>query len=134
VVAAGPSAVAVASLPPSRRPPLPLRVGDVEVILLGEDVDLLEDAIESLRLAIEGSRSRSGPEPMDGDVTSEVLAELAALRRLLDAPAPGLRDPALEPSPAQRRLLRQALAELSGYQRIDLPPALRELRSNLVRQ
>jgi hypothetical protein len=134
MTAASPSAHDAASPVGSPRPPLVLRVAEGEVVLLASDLDLLDRAINFLGVAIERARSGSGPASSDETVTCGVLAELAALKTLLDSPARRFVDPPLEPTRAQNGLLRQALAELGGYHRIDLPPALRELRSLLLRQ
>ena len=134
MAAASPAAVPPVQPMRPRRSPLALRVGDAEVILLAGDVDLLGEAIDLLGVAIERARSETGRTSSDRAVTDEVLAELSMLKTLLDTPVHGFADPALEPGRAQIGLLRQVLADLSGYHRIDLPPALRELRSLLVRQ
>ena len=53
------------------------------------------------------------------------------LETMLDA-APGISDPALRLENEQRRLLRQVLADIAGYQRAELPSGLRQLRVLLM--
>ena|SRR5690348_2900017 len=120
--------LADASERPRRRRsgPLPLRVGGVEVLLLAAEVDLLLDAVALLRTTVEDAARKAGrPQPQDVD---DALAELA---ELLHSSARTLADEPFEPTADQRRLLNQALADLVGYHRVDLPGGLRTLREHL---
>ena len=109
-----------------RSAPLPLRIGTDEVLLLAAEVDLLLDAVAFLRATIDEAARRAGrPSPR------EVIAQLDELAGLLHSSAVKLTDEPFAPTAEQARLLRQALADLVGYHRTDLPNGLRSLREQL---
>ena len=107
--------------------PLALQVGDGELILVASDVNVLLDAIE--RLA-EGMREsclyHQQPGVLEALLTRS--AELESLQDALATPARSLADPPLEITRVRARLLREVLADITGYQRGELTPGLRDLR------
>jgi hypothetical protein len=108
--------------------PLALDVGDEEVILVASDVDALLDAItriaEGMRESFLQHRHQAGVL----EVLRARAAELEALWDALAAPTRSLVDPPLEVTRDRARLLREVLADITGYQRGELTPGLRELR------
>ena len=66
-----------------------------------------------------------------GDLLDSHLSELSALAEELATASPTSQDPPLDLSRAKGRLLRQVISDLSGYQRKDLTPSLRQLRKVL---
>ena len=111
-----------------RQRPLPLQVGDVYLILVPDDVNAILAGIgklaDGMRNANAGQDMRPGAEKALGTY----LDELAALQQALTAPASSLADPPFEVTRDRARLLRLVLADITGYQRGDLTPGLRELR------
>jgi len=107
--------------------PLALQVGDGELLLVASDVNVLLDAIE--RLA-EGMREsflhHQQPGVLEALLTRS--AELESLQDALATPARSLADPPLEITRVRARLLREVLADITGYQRGELTPGLRDLR------
>jgi hypothetical protein len=107
--------------------PLALLVGDGEFLLVASDVNVLLDAIE--RLA-EGMREAFLHHQQPGvlDALKTRSAELESLQVALATPARSLADPPLEITRMHARLLREVLADITGYQRGELTPGLRDLR------
>jgi hypothetical protein len=104
-----------------------VRYGNVHLILPGHDVTQLIEAIDTLA---EGVRKAHLGRDVPG-ATKALEGHLDALQRLKDAlaaPAHSLADPPLEITREHGRLLRQVLADISGYQRGELTSSLRELR------
>src|SRR5690242_17279986 len=106
---------------------LSVRYGNVHLILPGHDVNQLIEAIDTLA---EGVRKAHLGRDVPG--TAKALeGHLVALQRLKDAlsaPAHSLADSPLEITREQGRLLRQVLADITGYQRGELTSTMRELR------
>jgi hypothetical protein len=98
-----------------RRQSLALRAGEREVVLLPDDVNTLIDGID---------RSHRPHEP---HVSRDVLERVEALRGVLGASTSKLTDPAVEITREDARLLRQVMADISGYQRSDLTRGLIDL-------
>lgn len=121
---------AVAAGPP-RSAPLTLRVGPDELILLAKETNMLLDAVDSLAETIERQLERSS-RPDDDLVSRAVIEELGELAALLESSATRFSDPPLELTPSQLRHVRQALSDLAGYHRTDLPPGLVDLRARLA--
>ena len=113
--------------------PLALQVADGELMLVASDVNVLLDAIE--RLA-EGMRESflQHHQPGVAEALETRSAELASLQEALATPARSLADPPLEITRVRARLLREVLADITGYQRGELTPGLRDLRRVLSEQ
>jgi hypothetical protein len=113
--------------------PLVLQVGDGEIVLVASDVSVLLDAIE--RLA-DGMRESFLHHQQPGvlEALRAQAAQLESLRDALATPNRSLLDPPLEVTHDRARLLREVLADITGYQRGDLTPGLRDLRRLLSEQ
>src|SRR5437868_12897677 len=102
---------------PRRVRTLSIKVGDVHLILPAHDVNLLIDGIarlaEGVRKAHLGRDVRHGT----AEALESHLGELHALQEALSVTAHSLADPPLEITRQQNRLLRQVLADITGYQR-----------------
>ena len=107
--------------------PLALQVGDGELLLVASDVNVLLDAIERLAEGMrESCLHHQQPGVLEALLTRS--AELESLQDALATPARSLADPPLEITRVRARLLREVLAEITGYQRGELTPGLRDLR------
>ena len=107
--------------------PLALQVGDGELLLVASDVNVLLDAIERLAEGMrEASLHRRQPGVLEALQTRS--DELESLQEALATPARSLADPPLEITRVRARLLREVLADITGYQRGELTPGLRDLR------
>ena len=111
-----------------RQRPLPLQVGDVYLILVPDDVNAILAGIGKLADGMRNANAGQDVRPGAEKALGTYLDELAALQQALTAPASSLADPPFEVTRDRARLLRLVLADITGYQRGDLTPALRELR------
>jgi hypothetical protein len=109
-----------------RRQSLALRAGEREVVLLPDDVNTLIDGIDRLVDAVNARIDRSH-RPHEPHVSRDVLERVEALRGVLGASTSKLTDPAVEITREDARLLRQVMADISGYQRSDLTRGLIDL-------
>jgi hypothetical protein len=114
----------VSQTPAGRTSPLALRAGEHEVVLLPADVNALVDGMD--RLVASVSRS-AGSGRVSSGVSLRAVESIGALRTLLDSSTSRLTDPPVELDRDSARLLRQVLADLSGYQKADLTRGLRDL-------
>jgi hypothetical protein len=107
--------------------PLALQVGADEILLVASDVSVLVDGIE--RLA-EGMRESFLHHRQPGvlEALQARSAEFESLQDALATPARSLADPPLAITRDRARLLREVLADITGYQRGELTPGLRDLR------
>jgi hypothetical protein len=99
------------------------------MFLPSADVSLLIEAIDRMMEGMRSSHSGTG-KPVRTEALQAHLAELNELRAALLRPSGPLADP-LKLDQAQERLLRAVLADITGYQRADLTPSLKELRQLL---
>jgi hypothetical protein len=107
--------------------PLALQVGDGEIVLVASDVSVLLDAIERLG---DGMRESFLHHRQPGvlDALHAQAEQLESLQDALTTPNRSLAHPPLEVTRDRARLLREVLADITGYQRGDLTPGLRDLR------
>jgi hypothetical protein len=112
-----------------RTRPLPLRVGDGEVILLADDVNQLVESADKLVAATYESLKRSGAEH---DVSQKAIDELESISEVLTTEGLRFGDPPVEVDRDRARVLRQLLADIDGYQRRELTPGLLDLRRQLT--
>ena len=108
--------------------PLALQVADGELMLVASDVNVLLDAIERLAEGMRESFLHHHHQPGVLEALQTRSAELESLLYALATPARSLADPPLEITSVRARLLREVLADITGYQRGELTPGLRELR------
>jgi hypothetical protein len=116
---------------PTREPrkgPLPVRVGDVEVILLAEDVNALLESVDNLVASTYKSLEKAGA---THEIGQRSIDELEELGNRLATSGGRFGDPPLEIDNDSSRVLRKVLADIDGYQRRELTPGLRELRALL---
>jgi hypothetical protein len=116
---------------PDRTRPLSLRVGGRDVFLPAADANELVAAIGESIASTRAGLERL-PDTHDPKVSLSVIADLEQLRDAVATSAVGFADPPLEVRREDVYLLRQVLADISGYQRRDLTPGLRELRDALA--
>jgi hypothetical protein len=115
-----------------RTRPLALAIGGEELILLGDDVNALVESIGKLIEATYESLRRSGADESRVAAYEEAAAEFEGLADLLTTTGSRLGDPPVEVDRVQIRMLRQAVADLDGYQRRELTPGLVDLRKRLA--
>jgi len=108
-----------------RTSPLALRAGEQEVVLLPADVNTLIDGMD--RLVASVAQSAGGGRRGASGVSLQAVENIGALRALLDTSTSRLTDPPVEITRDAGRVLRQVMADLSGYQKADLTRGLREL-------
>jgi len=96
------------------------------VVLLPDDVNTLIDGIDRLVDAVSAGIDRSH-RPHQPHVSRHMLERVEMLRGVLGASTSKLTDPAVEIPREDARLLRQVMADISGYQRNDLTRGLIEL-------
>jgi hypothetical protein len=119
---------------PTREPrarPLPVLVGGVEVILLAEDVNVLLESVDNLVASTHKSLERAGATRLH-EVAQRSIDELEELGDRLATAGGRLGDPPLEIDQDRSRVMRKVLADIDGYQRRELTPGLRELRTLLA--
>lgn len=114
----------------ARTRPLPLLVGEDEVILLADDVNQLVESADKLVAATYESLKRAGGEHSH-DASQKAIDELEAIREALTSGGLRFDDPPVEVDRDRARVLRQLLADIDGYQRRELTPGLRDLRRQL---
>jgi hypothetical protein len=117
---------------PSREPrtrPLPVLVGGTEVILLAEDVNALLQSVDNLVASTYKSLERAGASL---EIGQRSIDELEELGEQLATSGGRLGDPPLEIDGDGSRVMRKVLADIDGYQRRELTPGLRELRTLLA--
>lgn len=122
--ATGPSSTDSA---PPRRGPLVVRVGDDELILLADDVTAIVAGAGKLAEATRESSKRASSIHAR-EVAERVIEGLEELTVLLESSGTRLNDPPVDLDRDRVRLMRQVLADIEGYQRLELSPALRDLR------
>jgi hypothetical protein len=117
----------VSTTPARRSSPLPLLVRDAEIILSAGDTNRLIDGFTAYAASLEESARESRRPDVIAD-THDTIERLRALAAGLATPSNPLTDPPFELEAEQARLVRRVLADMSGYQRGDLTPALVELQ------
>jgi hypothetical protein len=116
----------VSTTPARRTGPLPLRVRDSELILSAGDTNRLIAGVGAYCDSLhESARTSQKPEVIAH--AHGTIEQLHALVEELTKPCNPLSDPPLELKSDQLRLMRRVLADMNGYQRGDLTPALSEL-------
>jgi hypothetical protein len=113
-----------------RTSPLALRAGEHEVVLLPADVNALIDGMD--RLVASVAQSAGGGRGASG-VSLQAVENIGTLRTLLDSSTSRLTDPPVELDRDAARVLRQVMADLSGYQKSDLTRGLRDLAAAIER-
>lgn len=114
-----------------RTRPLALLIGSDELILLGDDVNALVESLDKLIASTYEALRRSGADASRIEISQQSIEELDELAGLLSTAGSRLGDPPVEIDREKARLLRQALADLDGYQRRELTPGLLDLRQRL---
>ena len=108
--------------------PLLVEIGSDTVSLLSNDLSVLVLAIDAM---IDGLRKADVDQrPGLAEAREARIGDLETLRGRLMSPPGSALDP-LTLDAAQTSLLRSVLADITGYQRRDLTPGLRELRQIL---
>lgn len=121
--------------PAQREPrlrPLALSIGGEELILLGDDVNAVVQSIDKLIGTTYEALRRSGANESRIEVSRKAIADYEKLADVLCAAGSRLGDPPVEIDREHARLLRQAVADLDGYQRRELTPGLLDLRKRLA--
>lgn len=115
-----------------RARPRAVQIGDVHLFLDAGDVNCLVGGIDRL---IEGMLRSNGSTEQPGmaEAVQSHIADLEQLRRGFAQPSGTLADPPLQLDPRRARLVRSVLADITGYQRGDLTPGLRDLRQLISR-
>lgn len=115
-----------------RSQPLTLQVQTGEITLLSSDVDVVVTAARQWAADVRERAHRQAHErPGDVELAAAVESGVQSLTEtLLTAPS-GFRDPPLVLSDDDVRTLRKVLGEMQGYQRVELPPSLRQLVDEL---
>jgi hypothetical protein len=114
-----------------RTKPLSVRIGSINLILVAADVNLLIEAAGRLAEGMRQTHEREGPATTAESLRLH-LAELESLREVLANAAGSPADPPLAITRERARLLRQVMADVTGYQRGELTVSLRELRQILT--
>ncbi len=112
--------------------PLALSIGGDELILLGDDVNALVESIDKLIGTTYEALRRSGANESRVEVSQQAIADYEELADVLSTAGSRLGDPPVEIDRERARLLRQAVADLDGYQRRELTPGLLDLRKRLA--
>jgi hypothetical protein len=115
-----------------RSGPLSVRVGEADVMLTSLDATALIEGIEAWRRSL-AKRLEESDKPETHEAATRRIGRLEQLEGLLVSAPSGLSDPPLELDDDQAKLVREALGELTGYQRSELSVGLRELRLTLSR-
>jgi hypothetical protein len=113
-----------------RERPLLLRRGTFELVLPADDANMLLDAIDRL---IEGMQKSRWDEDLPGvvEALNAHVERLHDLQEVLISSSSSLAGPPLKLERRIARLLRDVIADMRGYQRIDLTEGLIELRRML---
>ncbi len=113
-----------------RERPLLMRRGTFELVLPADDTNLLLDAIDRL---VEGMQKSRWDEDVPGvlEALNAHVARLHDLRAVLVSSSSSLAAPPLKLERRIARLLRDVIADMRGYQRIELTAGLIELRRML---
>jgi hypothetical protein len=113
-----------------RERPLLMRRGTFELVLPAEDANMLLDGIDRL---IDGMQKSRWDEDQPGVVAAlnAHLDRLHGLQEVLLSSSSSLVGPPLKLERRIARLLRDVIADMRGYQRIDLTTGLVELRRML---
>jgi hypothetical protein len=113
-----------------RERPLLMRRGTLELVLPAEDANLLLDAIDRL---VEGMQKSRWDENLPGvlEALNAHVGRLHELQAVLVGSSSSLAGPPLKLERRIARLLRDVIADMRGYQRIDLTAGLIELRRML---
>ena len=113
-----------------RERPLLLRRGTLELVLPAEDANLLLEAIARL---VDGMQKSRWDEDLPGviEALNAHVQRLHDLRDVLVGSSSSLAGPPLKLERRIARLLRDVIADMRGYQRVDLTPGLIELRRML---
>jgi hypothetical protein len=106
---------------------LVVAAGDHEVVLLPDDVNTLMAAMDRLVDGVTATIERTHQRPAEAEVTRKALENVGSLRDVLGSSTSRLTEPPVEITRETARLLRQVMADLSGYQRHDLTRGLRDL-------
>jgi hypothetical protein len=105
--------------------------GGLRVSLQSDDIDALLQAIDVMVDGVRKAYAREQDRPGFAETLEAHVFDLEGLRRKLLASS-GTRFP-WSPGVTDASLLRSVLADITGYQRGDLTPTLRELRDILSR-
>src|SRR5438105_10836388 len=109
---------------------LVMRRGELHVSLSPRDVELLLQAIGVMVEGVRKAYVREEDRPGFTETLESHVVDLEGLsRKLLACPGTHLRP--WSPRVTEAGLLRSVLADITGYQRGDLTPGLRELRQLL---
>jgi hypothetical protein len=113
-----------------RERPLLMRRGLFELVLPADDANMLLDAIDRL---VEGMQKSRWDEDLPGvvEALNAHVERLYDLRDVLVSSSSSLAGPPLKLERQIARLLRDVIADMRGYQRIDLTAGLIELRRML---
>lgn len=114
-----------------RTRPLALLIDGDELILLGDDVNALVQSLDKLIATTYEALRRSGADAGRVESSQQAIDDLDGLAGLLSTAGSRLGDPPVEIDRERGRLLRQAVADLDGYQRRELTPGLLDLRQRL---
>jgi hypothetical protein len=106
-----------------------IKRGELHVSLGSRDIDPLLQAIDVMVDGVRRAHAREEDHPGLSETLEAHVADLEGLRRKLIASS-GTRFP-WSPGVTEASLLRGVLADITGYQRGDLTPGLRELRDIL---
>jgi hypothetical protein len=105
-----------------------VQVGDVHLVLSSADVTALASGFDRLVEGMVRSHSEVAARPGMADALQAHLSDLQELRQAFVRSSGSLADPPLELDRGKARLVRSVLADITGYQRGDLTPGLRQLR------
>jgi len=106
-----------------------IKRGELHVSLQSHDIDALLQAIDVMVDGVRNAHARAEDRPGFSETLEAHVFDLEGLRRKLIASS-GTRFP-WSPAVTEASLLRSVLTDITGYQRSDLTPGLRELRDIL---
>jgi hypothetical protein len=104
--------------------------GELHVSLRAGDIDALVDAIDLMVDGVRKAYAREEDRPGFAETLEAHVGDLEGLRRKLVASF-RQRGSIWSPAVSEASLLRSVLSDITGYQRGDLTPGLRELREIL---
>ena len=104
--------------------------GELHVSLSSRDIEVLVNAIDLMADGVRKAYASEEARPGFAETLEAHVGDLEGLRRKLVSHS-GRQLPAWNPGVSERGLLRGVLADITGYQRGDLTPGLRELRDIL---
>jgi hypothetical protein len=116
---------------PSRVRWLAVQVGAEHLFLSSADVAALVEAIDRLTEGMLKSHTGITAPPDIAGALQDSIRALHELRQAIVRTSGSLADPPLKLERSQKGLLRTVLADITGYQRGDLTPGLRQLRQLL---